>query len=511
MRARDLVLGALLSACGSDRSPGELPPTDPADVERTVRDLAALGEKRVATPGGAAAVTYMRARLAAAGLDEVNVERFHVPRHEVRAASMTVTVDGAPRTLGFEVLEGSGAGKVDAEIVFAGGAEPGDLAGLALDGKIALVERRTAFHRSSQYRAVEARGALAMLYVSDAPDNLRQVGTVRLSFETTGSIPALSIGADDGAALHRGARAAIDVDAGFVDGEGANVLGVLHGREPGHIVVGAHFDTWFTGSCDNGGGAAALVALAERRARGEPPRHDLVFAAYDGEEVSLYGGYHYLAHHREGLLAALNFEIPSAKDATVSGLGHSGHAALADALAAAGLRGVYSFFVDLDVLPRISGGVIPTDIQGLYRDGVATASTASTFAYYHTAQDTPDKVDFELLASSVDAFEQVLDALDAAPAAALTARDPALWNLAVELIGDRVNVTVTDSSGAPQGNAFVEAELLHDDFLFDAALDATTATDGRASLTLPAGGPGRRMLLRAGDLYPRVERFVALP
>jgi hypothetical protein len=383
--ARLAAAGALtglvgLWGCGTDRrvEPGPVA-TDPAALEETVRALAAFGEKRVGTPAGAAAAAYVRGRFEAAGLEDVRLEPFRLPRHEVRAASLTITVDGLVRPLGFDVLEGSGSGTGEAAIVVARGAEEGDLAGLDLGGKVALVERRPAFHRSSQYRAVEARGAVAMLYVSDAPDDLRQVGSVRTGFETTGSIPAISIGARDGAALAAGeARARFAVDTGIVPAEGANVVGVLRGTVPGHLVVGAHNDTWFAGSCDNGGGVAALVALAEQRARRGRPRHDLVFVAYDGEEVALYGGYHYLALHRQGLLAALSFEVPSARDATLLGLGHSGQPAVADALQHAGLRGLYPFFVDMDVFPRISGGIIPTDLQGLYRDGVAAATTGVT-------------------------------------------------------------------------------------------------------------------------------------
>ena len=59
---RRALLLFLTTACSGDEgSPaGPPPPTDPAALERTVRDLAAFGEKRVGTAGGAAAASYLR-------------------------------------------------------------------------------------------------------------------------------------------------------------------------------------------------------------------------------------------------------------------------------------------------------------------------------------------------------------------------------------------------------------------------------------------------------------------
>ena len=513
---RALLLFLVTTACSGDEgSPaGPPPPTDPAALERTVRDLAAFGEKRVGTAGGAAAASYLRARLQSLGLDELRSETFHVPGYQVRSATLRLTVDGVERPIGFDVLEGSGGGVADAEVIYAGGAEASDLAGLDLDGKIALVDRRTTFHRSSQYREVGRKGAVAMLYVSDAPDNLRQVGSTRAGFEAVGDIPAISIGMQDAAAL-RGAgervHARIDVDAGVTPATGENLIAVLEGELPAQIVVGAHFDSWFSGSCDNGGGVAALLALAERRAR-RPARHTLVFVAFDGEEPGLYGGYHFLREHGDDPIAAvLNFEVPSARDSALAGLGRSGQPVLDEALRGAGLRAFYPFYVDLELVPRLFGGIIPTDIQGLYRDGIPTVSTAVTYATYHTVEDTPDKVDYEVLADVVDAFDAVIDALDAAPDGALAARDPTLWNAVVELTGARVAVTVTDAAGAAKAGVTVDANLLHDDFYLDRTLSAQTDAGGRAVFDLPADTrTGRALHLAAGETYPLVEKLISL-
>lgn len=78
---------------------------------------------------------------------------------------------------------------------------------------------------------------------------------------------------------------------------GVNLLGYVPGSEaPTHyLVLTAHYDhlgrrqgQLFNGADDNASGVAGLLALAQHFAK-HPPRHTLVFAALDAEEVGLQG------------------------------------------------------------------------------------------------------------------------------------------------------------------------------------------------------------------------------
>jgi glutaminyl-peptide cyclotransferase len=64
-----------------------------------------------------------------------------------------------------------------------------------------------------------------------------------------------------------------------------NVIGTVRGREPGYLVVGAHYDTkdipGFVGANDGASGTAVVTQLA-RTIRS--PRHTIRFALFDGEE-----------------------------------------------------------------------------------------------------------------------------------------------------------------------------------------------------------------------------------
>src|SRR5437773_6310037 len=109
------------------------------------------------------------------------------------------------------------------------------------------------------------------------------------------------------------------------------------------------------------------------------------------------------------------------------GLGSSNQPALDMALQTAGLGFVYTLYAGLELVAELLGGIIPTDIQGTYRSGVPTVSTAVTGPYYHTSQDTPDKVDLQLLADSTDGFDAALDLLMKDDPAAFAVVDDTIW------------------------------------------------------------------------------------
>jgi hypothetical protein len=490
---------------------------------RTLEDLAAFGEKRAGTDAGRAAGDYVAERFRKAGLSGVRFDPFRFPQHRVHRAELEVRVAGAPLRVGFEALEACGPGRFCGPLVFAGWADqPETLRKQEWRSRVALVERNPLLHRSTQYLNIAEAGAAAMISISSAPDNLTQVGSVRRAWEAHGGIPALSIGGADGRAIkdalaaHRRVEIELDVSVGVHRGEGRNIVGVVPGEEPAMLIVGAHYDTWFAGSSDNGAGVAALLALAERRARRhERPRYTLVFVAWDGEELALYGGYHHLREllrDERPVLAVIDFETPSAHGAQAYGLARSAHPPLGASFQAVGLHELYALDVGMEMVPELFGGVIPTDVQGHYRHGTPAVATASDAPYYHTVGDTPDKVDLQRLLELVDGFDRALDELMTHARESFQPRDPSLWTLDVELqlieSGLIVDARALANDGVPRSLAHIEATLFTDDFFEVATRRATSDAHGRATMVLPRPDGPAHLHVTAGPRYPLVERVL---
>ena len=120
-------------------------------------------------------------------------------------------------------------------------------------------------------------------------DQFRNIGLV--SGGTEGYIQPFTFRARVAGAPQRGDR------PDGVDYSAANVIGRIPGRETGArtFVVTAHYDhlgirdgVAYLGADDNASGVAVLLAAARHFVR-TPPRHTIVFAALDAEELGLRG------------------------------------------------------------------------------------------------------------------------------------------------------------------------------------------------------------------------------
>ena len=84
--------------------------------------------------------------------------------------------------------------------------------------------------------------------------------------------------------------------------EGANVLGLIKGTEhpEKYIVISAHYDhvginkgEIYNGADDDASGTSGIIAMAEYF-KNTPPKHSVVIAAFDAEELGLKGAAHFL-------------------------------------------------------------------------------------------------------------------------------------------------------------------------------------------------------------------------
>lgn len=227
----------------------------------------------------------------------------------------------------------------------------------------------------------------------------------------------------------------------------------LETRLPGRlsdevIVIGAHYDTieQCPGANDNGSGVAAMLELA-RRFAGRPAGRSLRFVAFVNEEPPYFhsarmGSYVYAAAARErgdrisGMLAMETIgyysdqpgsqEYPSPLGRVfpdvgdfIAVVGNHQSTALVDQVREA-FTASSSFPIQAAVMPAELPGVAWSDHWSFWEAGYQAVMVTDTapfrYPWYHTVEDTPDKIDYERLALVVDGFEAVVSALaDGAP------------------------------------------------------------------------------------------------
>jgi Zn-dependent M28 family amino/carboxypeptidase len=108
--------------------------------------------------------------------------------------------------------------------------------------------------------------------------------------------------------------------------QGVNIVGLVHGTErpDRYIVVTAHYDHLgirngqiYVGADDNASGTSGLLAIASYF-RQNPPRHSIIFAAFDAEEGGLRGARAFVANPpvaRDAIALNINMDMIGRNDA----------------------------------------------------------------------------------------------------------------------------------------------------------------------------------------------------
>lgn len=191
-----------------------------------------------------------------------------------------------------------------------------------------------------------------------------------------------------------------------------NIWGVLPGTDPGVILIASHYDSKifddfaFVSANDGASSSATVLELARVLASEKPIPQTIWFAFFDGEEAfeqwseydSLYGSREFVRMLRqEGTLSKLKamvlldliggkkVEFPKEQYST-------------DWLTAL----VWKKAAELghgDLFPAINGTPIEDDHMPFLKAGVPAVDIIDLrYAYWHTAQDTPDKLSPENMA-----------------------------------------------------------------------------------------------------------------
>lgn len=107
--------------------------------------------------------------------------------------------------------------------------------------------------------------------------------------------------------------------------EAVNILGLIKGTDfpKKYLVISAHYDhegikygKIYNGADDNASGISALLAFAEYFKK-FPPRHSVILAAFDGEELGLQGSKYFVKHSivsLKNIILNLNMDMISRSD-----------------------------------------------------------------------------------------------------------------------------------------------------------------------------------------------------
>lgn len=219
-----------------------------------------------------------------------------------------------------------------------------------------------------------------------------------------------------------------------------NVWAVRAGRggASGTVLICAHYDSMSKrsnpetpdvpapGADDNASGTAAVLEFA-RASRGHDYRRDVVYACFSGEEQGLRGAQHLaslLASDGEQLVGVFNQDMIGYADALpedVDVITNYPSSWLAEYFSRATRTYVPNLGVDVNVLPEMWR----SDHGPFWQFGYPAVLTVEDwdihYPYYHTANDTPDKLDYDVataLTRSVVAAAASLAAPTSAPIAA---------------------------------------------------------------------------------------------
>jgi Zn-dependent M28 family amino/carboxypeptidase len=253
-----------------------------------------------------------------------------------------------------------------------------------------------------------------------------------------------------------GVSLAASIDVQQIKKEGRNVLGWLRaGSQPSShvVVVGAHIDHLGTGqggsslardeerggthrgADDNASGVAGMLEIAQflaaqKRSGKLSLKHDILFAAWSGEELGLLGS-DYFAEQFDGLYPGLRQEESGERDSAEAseGDGHGHGAAVPTGAGAVRLAPTVAACFNLDMIGRLreklvlqgvgsspvwtqeieqrnavvglsltlqSDSYLPTDASTFFMAGVPILSAfTGSHGEYHTPRDTPDLINYE--------------------------------------------------------------------------------------------------------------------
>jgi len=292
-----------------------------------LEEILACGHRFVGTTGDRKVSELVRRTFAEWGL-EVEEREFETVGYEDTRAELTVdgeTYPGIPPYFS----PATPPDGVEGELVYVGGGDEDDYEGLDVEGRIAVMDEPglgyARFWMGTFAAMAASRGARAVVVIHPLP------WAYRMSMEAGNSslehrfldeqVPVLSVSGPDGAQLMRAigsgrSSARLLVESRMPRVKSSNISGVLRGSgapDERVLVVGHRDHGIYPGANDNGSGMTTMLEVASALA-GTSPYRSLEFLNTTAEEGVTKGVHEYIeARRREGTLdqvkAVINLDM----------------------------------------------------------------------------------------------------------------------------------------------------------------------------------------------------------
>jgi len=370
---------------------------DPLAPPRLMADVAryeSFGLHRYGSPGAAAALDWIAAELAAAGLT-VTQQRFTLGRQYV-FESGTLAVGG--RQIDVLPQWWSPTNKASFDLAAPIGPEgllplelPYDRGAYLNDG-----------HRGKLAEAFARKPRAVLLEIAHPSGEIFTYNVDQTS--PPWPVPVLLVAPRDAGALTPGASATVSVRGAYRrDVEGRNIGARLDRGRGRWLVISTPVTSWFTSTCERGPGIAGFLAMA-RLAKETFTRHDLVFVATSGHEIGHGGMEHFL---RDGA-------PPPAATALWAHFGAS--LACADPVMRVILSSSASVvdrpFAGIEGTRLVADKAAVGELRDVHAAGYPTFfGMAGAHKYFHTPKDNLAAVNPDLLGPIVTAFAETLAAM----------------------------------------------------------------------------------------------------
>lgn len=379
--------------------PAPAPTIPAASAQSALAHVTALakeiGPRAAGTEGDRKAIDYVAEQFRRLGY---GVERQAFPFRffeETQAPQLTAAAPPTQRLAPVTMLYSSSTPEagIEAEVAAAGLGRPGDFAGRAVEGKIALIERGEIFFSDKIANAAGA-GAVAVVLYNNQPGP-PTVGTLR----GPSRIPAVIVSQEEGRALLRQleggeVRLRLVVRTVSETRTSFNVIGIKRGvRQPSEIVVvGGHRDSVpvSPGANDNASGTAAVIEAARLLAPIRTVR-TTHFVAFGAEELGLVGSAYYAQNPSGTIVGMVNLDMVG------RGVLSVGNSSSDDRLVELAERVARRLNIQVNRFGGRAGG--GSDHASFERIGVPTAFLhTGDDAAIHTPNDVVDRLDPVLIA-----------------------------------------------------------------------------------------------------------------